>query len=380
MPTCSTSFYCVANTGLQPYEGNYDNQPGTYNDNSYFYNSSNGGYYIYFTGQYWCLSNSLGGIPCILRGPYPCSSNCPNLCDDYVLGDDCPPIDPDPSNPCNIFDFDAIFDCEFFPTPTPTMTPTKTPTPTPSPSAGAPSPCSLDANVNILIYTPSVTKTPTMTPSSSSQISLDCSFSGNVTYTTINSVLDCPYSMQFQDCYNGNQYYSSVALNRPDGGNWSQFMIYQSVVNNELKCISYVGVNLNVIGNDNIILTSNLIGYSNQGNCSLCISTLSDCNVDTNPNGCFMTYSSCTSPNNFISFRPVGPYWSYDINNVDILKVGQNDINSLYRGCWSKVYVGDSPYVPNLNPQPYIQFLGNFPFTDVNVNCSNCNNCKNNSC
>ncbi len=50
-------------------------------------------------------------------------------------------------------------------------------------------------------------------------------------------------------------------------------MVYQATVDGVInRCVSYVGVNVNIIGNNNITLTSNLLGYSNVGACISCLS------------------------------------------------------------------------------------------------------------
>jgi hypothetical protein len=97
---------------------------------------------------------------------------------------------------------------------------------------------------------------------------------GDVTFNTINSTIDCPFSLEFQDCYNGAIYYTTNALSRPEGGSLEKFMIYQANVDNVRRCISYVGVNVNIIGSNTINFISNLIGYSNLGQCVSCLGVL----------------------------------------------------------------------------------------------------------
>lgn len=270
MPTCPNSLYCISNTGNNSINDNYVIQGAPYNSNSLYLGSTNG-YYIYFsTRGYWCLSADFEVGECLLSGKKPCFSECPDFCDDYFSLGECPPPTPEPVGPCDLFDFDAIFDCEVPITPTPT--PTNTPTQTITPTVSSTNFCPLYVDASIQSYTPSSTPTPTVTPTSSMTVIRDCPFSGNVTFMTIDSTIDCPYSVEFQDCYNGAKYYSAVEVVRPEGGAFTQFMVYQATVDGVTnRCISYVGVNVNIIGNNSITITSDLLGYSNLGDCLYCL-------------------------------------------------------------------------------------------------------------
>ena len=502
--TCLYTTLCIFNTGNDILNDTYI-RTGTFNGNSYYIGQTNN-YVIFFSSEgYWCVADYIDG-PCLLTGKSPCTSVCPDFCDDYYTRGVCPPPEPPPVNPCDIFDFEAIFDCDV-PVPTPSATPqcggiittsatsptsiielqsttddvytnnatlfhspfnlngtspgniylavsttqpvwkrtnssngplnrsglwttdnidftpyntwlgfsvcitvpeTKTywvgiagdnnfriaidgetivntiggpydgstfafifwhvypvtlssgnhvielfglnlggdaafgceiynntideltgatqvsdlniiftsagqteativqnlsgqylasgytcptgyvfdpctiscftiippctPTATPTPTATVF--CPLSVNATIQSYTPTPTVTPSFTPSSSAQISRDCGFMGDVTFNTINSTIDCPFSLEFQDCYNGAIYYTTNALTRPEGGSLEKFMIYQANVDNVRRCISYVGVNVNIIGSSTINFISNLIGYSNLGQCISCIEIL----------------------------------------------------------------------------------------------------------
>ena len=266
--SCSgcSPIYCVNNTGL-----GYDDtfvSGGTYNGDTYFSGVSTDNVIYFTTGGTWCLSTTLGG-GCLLEGPYPCTSTCPDLCDDYVFSGNCPTPTPTPTVNCSVLDFSAIFDCEVTPTPsvTPTIsvTPTRTPTPTPS------NPCGGRAvNVTISGYTPTPTATQTPTPTKTPQITRPCSISGNVIYNTIEGDIICPMSKQFQDCFNGQMYYTTSPVPLPSGGTLTKFAIYKADINGVSKCVSFIGINLSVIGTDIIDVTNGPLGFSNLNECYLC--------------------------------------------------------------------------------------------------------------
>ena len=268
MASCTVSTYCLFDTGNSLIDDTYEIQGGSYNGTS-FYLGINNGYYIYFsTRGYWCLSFDIEGT-CILMGNN-CYGECPDLCEDYFFEGTCPEPTTPPIDPCDIFDFEAIFDCgiDVTPTPTPTVSPTQSITPTPTSTNF----CPLYVEAGISSYTPTPTITPTITPTNSLPIVRDCGFSGDVTFNTVDATIDCPYSIEFQDCYNGAKYYSAVNVTRIDGGSLEQFMVFQATVDGVInRCVSYVGVNVNIIGNNSVTLTSSLLGYSNVGACILCL-------------------------------------------------------------------------------------------------------------
>ena len=262
---CSPIF-CITDTGL-----GYDDtfvSAGTYNGESYWSGITNGDFIYFTTGGTWCLSTTLDGT-CLLEGPYPCTSTCPDLCDTYVFSGNCPTPTPTPTLNCSVLDFTAIFDCEVTPTPsvTPTISVTPTNTPTPSPS----DPCGGRAlDVTITGYTPTPTATQTPTPTPTPAVTYACSISGNVEFNTIQGRIASPMSKQFQDCFNGQMYYTTSPIILPSGGTISQFEIYKADVNGISRCISFVGINMSVIGVDNILLIDGPLGFSNLNGCLLC--------------------------------------------------------------------------------------------------------------
>ena len=266
---CKIKEYCISNTGNQLYNDVYD-ESGLHNGKPHWVGTTNG-LFIYYSIELnqWCLSSSLDG-PCLLSGKSPCPSVCPDLNGAYLSSGMCLTPTPTPTNNCNILDFQSFFNCEIPNTPTPTQTPTHTPTQTMTPSSTNFCPLiGVVATINSLSPTP--TPTPTMTPTSSGIITRPCQFYGDATFNTVNEMINCPISKQFQDCFNGTMYYTPNNVKNPSGGNIEQFMVFNALVDGLTKCISYVGTTEQISGVNNIILNSGPYGYSNLNGCSSCV-------------------------------------------------------------------------------------------------------------
>jgi hypothetical protein len=103
-------------------------------------------------------------------------------------------------------------------------------------------------------------------------IERDCTFSGAVTYDMINDDIVCPFSYEFQDCYDqGKKYYTFDTLENPSGEEITQFMVFNATVNGTNKCIHYVGFNNQISGTDRITLLTGPYGFSNLGDCLKCL-------------------------------------------------------------------------------------------------------------
>lgn len=268
-PTNCGLTYCISNTGIPSYNGIY-NLAGNYNDREYWSGQTSGLFMYYNTGSTrWCLSTTLGGN-CLLGGKSPCYSECPDLYNTYLSSGTCPTPTPTPTNNCSVLDFNSYFDCEpvNFVTPTPTTTPTQTPTNTVTPTNYCYS-IYVDAEINDVPVTP--TPTPTLTPTQTPIINRDCNFSGDVTFNTINVSINCPVSKEFSDCNDPNTRFTTTdVLINPSGGEITQYMVFNANVNGLTKCISYVGINYDIIGGDTIKLNTGPLGFSNAGGCSSC--------------------------------------------------------------------------------------------------------------
>jgi len=212
---CPDTVFCLDTTwtGLNGYTGTYVQSNGWYNC-CHFYE---GGTYnfgvIYYTGQYWCLSDSLGG-PCLLSGSQTCSTGCPDLDSAVFTVGACPPP-PTPAVDCTVLDFYAYFDCDYTPPPTSVacdvvdftfsaMTLTPTPTPT------LDSCLNLGINFSMSSYTPSTNVTPTPTPSITPTIPI--SISGNATFEVFQEQFNCVSVKVLVDCSSSVEYYVSDSL------------------------------------------------------------------------------------------------------------------------------------------------------------------------
>jgi len=340
--------YCVNDTGLG-YD-DYFKYGGIHNSEPYWSGETNGYVIYYTTGGTWCLSTILDGT-CLLEGPDPCNSVCPDLCDTYVFSGACPTPTPTPTVNCSVLDFNAIFDCEVTPTPsiTPTISTTPTMTPTPSPS----DPCGGRAiDVTISGYTPTPTATSTPTPTPTPQITRPCSVSGTVVFNTIDGQLKSPSSKQFQDCYTGEMYYTTNSIPLPSGGTISQFMIFKASVNGNSKCISFLGYNLDTIGVDSISLVTGPLGFSNVGQCSLCVPDVSPTPTATVTPSVTPTMTPTPTPSmlpGYYVYRQCGNPTEYVIQTLAIPTFTPNQVFKTIANdlCWEYMYYSSTyPTLP----------------------------------
>ena len=367
--------YCVNDTGLG-YD-DYFKYGGIHNSEPYWSGETNGYVIYYTTGGTWCLSTILDGV-CLLEGPDPCNSVCPDLCDTYVFSGACPTPTPTPTVNCSVLDFNAIFDCDYIPTPTPTPTISVTPTPTMTPSS---SPlCSLvNVDVTITGYTPTPTATLTPTPTPTPQITRPCNVVGSVVFNTIDGELKSPSSKQFQDCYTGEMYYTTNSIPLPSGGSINQFMVFKALVNGNSKCVSFLGYNLNVIGIDVISLVDGPLGYSNVGQCSLCVPDVSPTPTATVTPSVTPTMTPTPTPSmapGYYVYRQCGNPTEYVIQTLAIptFTIGQvfktiaNDL------CWEYMYYSSTyPTLPLGSTFTYVN--GSFFPSSGNTFFNTCVDC-----
>lgn len=261
--SCSVNI-CISNTGT------YDDQysvDGLYNSLDYYTGATNG-YYIFYssTENRWCLAANLGD-PCLLFGPSPTSSSCPDFYSSILSEGDCPPTPPTPT-PCNI-DFNAEFDCDVPPTPTPTptstLTPTPTMTPTPTNVCGG---VTLDVTANT--YSPTPTPTPTNTPTPSSPIDRPCNYDGVAKFNNVDGFIVCATSKKFEDCFTGIEYYTTQTLFDSNGNLLVIGDVYGGLINGKSSCFIYQAIVDNISGGDKITITTEY-GPSSQGSCLNCI-------------------------------------------------------------------------------------------------------------
>ena len=236
---CPVEEYCLLTyfPDTELYDGTYYSA-GTYNDRVY-YSGDTG--FIYYGNLQWCLSSTLGGS-CILHGNYPNYGICPDLCSDLFSSGTCVTTT-STTNPCNIFDFEAYFDCDVSTTTTTTIpcsatsidvsfSSYTTTTTTVDPCIG------VGGDITISGYT---TTTTTNTGTTTTTTTRDIVISGSVDYTLVDTVFVCPsQTYNFQDCTTLENYYieSSIAFNSID-----LFInyVYGMEINGITSCYTYIG-------------------------------------------------------------------------------------------------------------------------------------------
>ena len=198
------------------YNGNYESA-GTYNSRIYYSGDGITSAVIYYTGDYWCLaSGATPGGTCLLRGSYPCYSQCPDISANDFEGGICPTPTPTGVD-CSIFNFNAYFDCDWEPLPTPTPSVAcddvnfiidsigVTPTPTPSGNF-----CSgVGINFSLSGFT-STTPTVTLTPSVT--LTRTVSIEGSVTFELMDETFSCVSAKVLTDCGTGEEFYTTDTL------------------------------------------------------------------------------------------------------------------------------------------------------------------------
>ena len=263
--TCSST-YCLRTSlpSLSGYSGNYT-QTGTYNSNYYYSGDGINSGVIYYTGDRWCLSTTLGGT-CLLEGAYPCHSTCPDISANLFNAGPCPTPTPSPLN-CNTFDFSAYFDCDWEPVPTPTpsvpcedvdfnvtsiiLTPTPTPTKV----------CNTGVSFSVCTYN-NTTPTPTITPTVT--LTKTCEVQGQVSFVMLDETFSCVSVKVLVNCVSGEQYYVTDNL-MFNGIPVPTGVTMSAVVNGSNVCVTYTGDNSNISSNSNLTSITQL--YTSCGGC-----------------------------------------------------------------------------------------------------------------
>ena len=248
---CTFTDFCFYTTlpSFSGYNGNYE-LAGTYNSRLYYSGDGLTSAVIYYTGNYWCLSPTLGGS-CLLRGSYPCYSQCPDISANDFSGGVCPTPTPTGVD-CSTFDFNAYFDCAYVPpvTPTPSIACDDVNftissfgvTPTPSPTGNF---CSgVGISFSLSGYNPS---TPTVTLTPSVTLTKTVNLGGTVTYETFS----CVSVKVLTDCGSGEEFYTADSLSY----NGTPVVIGMTMfvqVNGVNRCVTYTRDDNNLSSNSNI--------------------------------------------------------------------------------------------------------------------------------
>ena len=228
--------YCL-NTGLLPtYDGTYYSA-GTYNGFLYFTGGTEPGY-IFFNNTSWCLSDTLGGV-CILSGPIPYTTNCPDFDDTLFYSGVCVTTTTT-TNPCSTFDFEAYFDCDYTTTTTTSVDCDNTGIEF-EVSAYTTTTTTICTGTSVSATFTRYTTTTTTIPTTTTTTTLTVTFNGVVTYTVFDEPVTCPnITFNFQDCDTGQNYY---VAEQPKYGNIPINVgeVYQLYINSYLVCATYLG-------------------------------------------------------------------------------------------------------------------------------------------
>jgi hypothetical protein len=327
--TCAYTDFCFRTTSsLSGYSGNYVSTGLNYNSRLYY--SGDGLTYgvIFHTGDFWCLSDSLGGTP-FLSGKIPSYSSCPDLSPNSFTYGPCPTPTPIPVD-CNLLDFNAYFDCEYTPpvTPTPTIpcddvdfvftTTPGVPVPTSSPVY------IVGVNFDIVQMSPTPTPsiTPTITPTPTNRIQIG----GTVNFNFIDEQFSNSITQVIVDCENGNEYYVSNQLNSGTTKyNIGTILSISITTPNGLEylCVTYDRDITNISPNSNI----NQI-YGVYGDCTTCQIKVSDTPTPTPTPTPSVTPTFTPTPSITPSPTPVPLIISFnDIINADTLVGNSADVN-----------------------------------------------------
>lgn len=269
-PPCPNTTFCLRSSlpSLINYNGNYS-VGANYNTKPTYSGDGITPAVIYYTGDYWCLSDTLGGS-CILQGASPCYSQCPDIAANYFSGGVCPTPTPTPID-CNTFNFNAYFDCDWEPLPTPTpsiacddvnfIIESYGVTPTPSPTGIF---CSGKAiSFSMSGYTPPVTPTVTLTPSVT--LTRTVGVQGQATFNMLDETFSCTSVKVLVNCNTGKELYTSSNLVY-DGTTVITGMTFFASINEENVCVTYLRDDSNFSSNS--IVSQIFEIYNSCGNCS----------------------------------------------------------------------------------------------------------------
>lgn len=264
---CGFNSFCFRTTidGLSEYNGNFTNTNLTYNGKFYYSGDGTSSAVIYHytsvTESYWCLASGTtpGGL-CLLRGAEPCYSQCPDISASDFIGGICPT--PTPTNNCALFDFNALFECDYEPPVTLTPTPTASSTPTQTPTPSTTTPCVGYVSFSLSAYTPSTTQTtspmaPTPTPTKT--VPAD----GVVTFTMLEKTFTCVSAKVLIDCKTNETFYvSDEIMFSGTPVTIGQYML--ASLNGTYRCLLYDRNDNNVSSNSYIDVVSEVYGTCNE--------------------------------------------------------------------------------------------------------------------
>ena len=235
---CDFDEYCLQTglSGLTTYDGEYLSA-GTYNDKYYYTGGTEPGY-LFYDGSQWCLSDTLGGS-CLITGPTPSNSVCPDLSSAFFYTGVCVTTTTTTS-PCDVFDFEAYFDCDYTTTTT-TIIPcsgTAMDITVSAYTTTTTTVCNVGGDFTMVRYT-TTTTTPSITTTTTT---LSVFFTGVVTYTLFDEVVTCPnVSYKFQDCEDETIFYYTTTQPKYLEVPVEIGEVVQVYLNTYLKCVTFLG-------------------------------------------------------------------------------------------------------------------------------------------
>ena len=254
---------CI-DSGGNLYDGQYTTN-GTY-DGFSLYSGDSVPFFIYYSlsQDRWCLSTSLGGT-CEQFGPIGIGSTTPDFDESFFITGVCITTTTTTS-PCDVFNFEAIFDCLI-----PTTTTTTTLAPTTTTTTTLPfDPCTgVSVNASITAYTTTTTTIP-VTTTTTTEIERPCNFDGIVTFNTFDEYMRCGNSKKFRDCLTGIEYFSNDLVFNESGDTLIQNWVYKSTINGVSACVVFAGLVDNISGSDLVVINETL-GSELQGACLECV-------------------------------------------------------------------------------------------------------------
>jgi hypothetical protein len=372
MALCSALTYCISSGG-NPYDGQYS-LVGTYNGYDY-YSGDSVSYYIYFsTGStVWCLSTSLGGS-CNQFGQVGSFTVCPDLDEGFFTSGSCPTTTTTTTSPCDVFDFEAIFDCMI-----PTTTTTTTIPPTTTTTTTLPfDPCTgVSVNAAITAYTTTTTTIPVTTTTTT--IIRPCNFDGLAQFNLFDEFMRCGNAKRFRDCITGFNYYTNELIYNESGETLTQNYVYKTTINGLSACVTFMGLVDNISGADDIVIVETL-GLESAG---ACLSCLPDPPPPPPPCDCYVllgfspaggTFSIIDCDSNPTTYSVARGATGYTCSLVLPTLISGNASVYINSGSCDTVVCAPEPPSPPVPCTPYTYHVANtspvggltFTFTDCN--------------
>ena len=231
---CTDDNFCFNTSfpSLSAYSGNYVKQSTDYNGKNTYSGGTISAATVFYNGNKWCLSTSLGGS-CILSGKQPCSTDCPDICDSVFDVSSCPTPTPT-TTPTPTPTITPTPSVTMTNTPTKTNTPTTTQTNTPTPSKSRPAAVTFTISVTRTSPSPTPTQTPTSTPIPTRSVSS----SGTSIYEIVNSPFICPGGNKvLTDCATGDEYVVSENISIT-GTTITRGTIFSAYINGISTCVT----------------------------------------------------------------------------------------------------------------------------------------------